>query len=89
MPDGSVTKYKNARLSHKNTIDKSKVSIVEKTQENKATSQNQVAKEVVKQSEKTTVNTSLSLWWLLLIPIGYGCYWVFRKYIKVQTGGFV
>ena len=90
-PDGRVTKYKNARLSHKNTTDKSKVAILEKKQENKAITQKQAVKEVSKQLDKTVVKTTYSWYWwfLLLIPIAYGGYWVFRKYIKVQSGGIV
>ena len=77
-PDGRVTKYKNARISNKKTVDKTKVVNDVKASENIKTKISDKSNEVTKVSEKKTERISWSWWWLLLlfIPIGY---YVWRK----------
>ncbi len=72
-PDGKVTKYKNARISNRKTVDKTKMVNDVKAVEMSQTKASEKSNEVTKVSEKETERTSWSWWWLLLllIPIGY------------------
>ena len=77
-PDGKVTKYLNAIISHKKIVDKTKVVNDIKAVENSQTKASEKSNEVTKVSEKKTERVSWSWWWLLLllIPVGY---YVWRK----------
>jgi phage anti-repressor protein len=87
-PNGKVTKYKNARISHKNSTDKSNIIIEKKilktAKETAVIKGKETTKakknETIKASEKKTEAIHFS-WWLLLllliIPVGR---WIYNRY---------
>ena len=78
-PDGRVTKYKNARISNKKTVDKTKVVNDVKAVEVSQTKASEKSNEVTKASEKKTERTS-SYWWLLWLLLLIPLYFLWKKY---------
>ena len=84
-PDGKVTKYKNARITHKKSVDKSTEVKTNKTAKTKVNNHHSTLKVADKKQERTTdrkqfdfVEIILQYWWLWLLIIV--AIFIYKKY---------